>query len=335
MQPLTACARLQAKKRPLVQLRTYPRVAEVYDAASRRYRPNPPSAQPGGSSDSDPDPSEQPAEDSYEAGGGYSDSEPGPDPSSSDSDGDQRYGDMPADGAAFMNMDMNRLLWVSEDGREGHFLHCAEPSGGRRSWRHIFVALRFLRFQDGDVLTGWCSNPHCSDRHEDGAIAEGCDELPYNKTWWGGSLCQCCSSMAAGMGGEDELRLMFAHHSNVSAALAEGHFTRDIRVLQPRHTVKAVKAGASFDRWGVVNDKGRCMTCHGAGVCMHTESQPPPSRVTVEEWLQKLGKDFDFEAGCRKWTCISREQLPEEIEDDPHLLQIYNGERPNQAARDP
>ena len=68
------------------------------------------------------------------------------------------------------------------------------------------------------------------------------------------------------------------------------------------------------------------MTCHGAGICMHSESQPPTPSLIAESFKEKLEKEFNSELGCRIQRCISREHLEEDIKKDPVVLRVYTGE---------
>ena len=72
-----------------------------------------------------------------------------------------------------------QLAWVSRDGREAHYLqpHC-DLSGEVLPKRFSFVAFRFVKYQDQDILLSWCSNTNCPDhlsRTQVQALFQGTD----------------------------------------------------------------------------------------------------------------------------------------------------------------
>ena len=221
---------------------------------------------------------------------------------------------------AYSNWDLHPLLWRSDDGNEAHFLVSEAPAARCSKWRYSYVALRMLRFTDGQLLTGWCSDLGCASCQAASAIAEGCTSLPHPRSWYSVSMCDRCQRMVRGVGGEAGLTRLLALPRPQSSS-PEGMFSRRL-VLKPGKVVTAVKAGEGLDSWGVL-EKGRCNSCR-SNPCQHTAvRRTQQQRLSEAAWERRFLAEWDMEGGKRKLTCISRAKLEEKVENSPSLLRIY------------
>jgi hypothetical protein len=61
-------------------------------------------------------------------------------------------------------------------------------------------------------------------------------------------------------------------------------------------------------------------------VLPETAEDSGQSTMCGEDFEKKLRACTDLEEGRRRLSCISRRQLPEQLEDDAELLQLITGE---------
>lgn len=103
--------------------------------------------------------------------------------------------------------------------------------------------------------------------------------------------------------------------------------------IASKHYV-AVHSG-TFDSIGIVRvDTKSCQTCNSKRYCRHPDDLKgvicPESAVpfmSLPDFEKSLNDMFDFAKGQRKLRCISREQIPERLEDPAYsdLLKLYKG----------
>ena len=221
------------------------------------------------------------------------------------------------------------LLAVSADKQQGVWA-VRYRRGTQRKWRFALLALRFVEFSDGEQLIGYsrgCPCP-CSDSSRMRTQLD-CRNRPANTGDWlpAERMCSCCAELLAVRGGEAALRQML----QLSTPGDSGSLVQRIYVNDTRYT--AVRAGDSFEDWGILDSKQRCCTCPSRqNICDHVHELLPEtaedsgqSTMCADDFEKKLKAYMDFDTGSRSLTCISRLQLPEQLEDDADLLQLIAG----------
>ena len=219
---------------------------------------------------------------------------------------------------------------------------------------HAFVGLRYVQFQNGPLLVGWCNGGPCQQSTATGPLdllLKDCDiedstaeafflvpgSAPpmYRHAW-----CSCCAAALAALGGHAALQQLLE-----VAVAAPGPDQEPIvfECHSSRSNTKyiAVRAGGAFCDWGLVEwaeVRPTCRTCRrNRGQCRHIKllvdpeslAGLQPSGLSPEDFEKKLRKVIDPTTGLLKITSISQHVLCEELEDDPALQAIYKGTCPH------
>ena len=227
----------------------------------------------------------------------------------------------------------HKLLFVSDDGREGHFLVAARKDGRQyhKSPRDfVFVGLRLVHCQGGTVFVGWCSaERECSEPTSHRELFPMKDlpsleprELPLRKR-----VCPCASELLAYLKGEDQVvnlldmrRGYSALHEGGEVANVIGHWT----ISRKSYVIVNVGEGPSnyFSQWGVVrslNGHYSCQVCHGRPRhCTHThavvakagESYQNDLEMSEKDFNGRISKNVDHYTGKLKISSVSQSQLP-------------------------
>lgn len=242
--------------------------------------------------------------------------------------------------AAFNEHSRCPLVRVSLDGKEADFAYSFR-FGRQRKQRWGFIGFRFTQFAGGMELCGWCKDGLCAgaqDRLYD--LLEGVDKPEQHKAAWLGDTaqrCACSQQLLHSLGGQDCLQQLI---SGASAALRRSGDSM-ITQLPQRGMHRAVRAGNTFASWGMVDADDRCCSCASSQRrCQHAQlvaeqPQPPAGAHTASDWQRwekKLAKEHHFETGVRRSTRLSKQQLPEDLRDDPVLLRIDSGEQASSTA---
>lgn len=223
------------------------------------------------------------------------------------------------------------MLAVSADRRQGVWA-VRFRRGTQRKWRFAFLGLRFVEFSDGEQLIGFSSGCPCpsSDSSRLRAQLDCCDRPASVRDWLPAErMCSCCTQLLTTHGGEAAVRLLL----RISAP---GDSSSIVKLVTFGGTCyQAVRAGDSFADWGILDSKRRCCTCPARRhICDHVHEVLPDTadgsgqtEMSAEAFETKLQACFDLEAGSRRLDCVSKLQLPEQLEDDAALLQLITGGR--------
>jgi hypothetical protein len=75
-------------------------------------------------------------------------------------------------------------LWVSADRREGHFavpvFSLEQSVADIVAPKFVFVAVRYVKFQDRRLPVSWCTNPGSPDSHDRRHLGSSLESLDYN-----------------------------------------------------------------------------------------------------------------------------------------------------------
>jgi hypothetical protein len=196
----------------------------------------------------------------YVPSDGPADSDGCEDDSDSDADGKPASTVQPVDRLVSRHGDAH-MLAVSAGKRQAAWA-VRFRRGGQRKWRWAFLGLRFVDCSGGkqaEQLVGFSSSCLCSSSDDNRQLAQldGRDmpdaeqsSLPEQR------MCSCCAQLLAAYGGSASMRRLLrlctpGSSASVVAPLSVG----DRQYL-------AVRAGACFDDWGVVdNTTRRCCVC--------------------------------------------------------------------------
>lgn len=264
--------------------------------------------------------------------------EPGMLPGASSDDSDSGYSSDDSDGGQANMQHGDRmltdasgvtLLAVGADKRQGVYV-VPYRQQGQRKWRLAIIGFRSMRFSDGDLMVGYsrgclCARDAGADRH---AAKEGQDRPGRPRAWLtGAAMCSCSQQLLQHLGGEASVLRVFG----LTAAASDDCIVQRLRMRGAQHF--AVRAGADFADWGIVDATGRCSSCASRQwICEHVQQLPDtaeverPSPLSAARFESKLNAEFDVETGRRRLTCISRLQLPPDLEGDSDLLRCVTGE---------
>jgi hypothetical protein len=190
--------------------------------------------------------------------------------------------------------------------------------------------MRFVIFSDGERLVGFSSGCPCpsSDSSRLRAQLDCCDRPANLITWLPAErMCSCCTRLVVSHGGEAAVkRLMrIAKPPDTSSV---------VKWISFRNTsYQAVRAGEGFADWGILDSKRRCCSCPSRrNICDHVHEVLPEtaedsgqSTMSAADFEQKVQACLDIDAGSRRLTCVSKLQLPEQLEDDYELSQLITG----------
>lgn len=165
------------------------------------------------------------------------------------------------------------LLAVDALMRQGVFLVRHRPRG-KRKWRFAFLGFRIVRFSDGERLVGYGKACICGADTTANAMLEGQDQPGQPQAWLRApALCDCGRWLVQQLGGDAAVRRLFAlapagNDDNIVQQLSFGGMT-----------YFAIRAGASFWDWGIVDSKGRCCSCTSRQWnCDHVNAMPASLR---------------------------------------------------------
>lgn len=194
----------------------------------------------------------------YVPSDGPADSDGCEDDSDSDAEGKPASTAQPVDRLVSRHGDAH-MLAVSADKRQAAWA-VRYRRGSQRKWRWAFLGLRFVASSDGEQLVGFSSGCLCA-----GGGAGSCqlaqlscrdapavneNSLPEQR------MCCCCAQLLAAYGGSASLRrLLRLGTPSKSGSVVAPLYVGDRRYL-------AVRAGAGFADWGVLDDTTRrCCIC--------------------------------------------------------------------------
>ncbi len=222
------------------------------------------------------------------------------------------------------------LLAVSADKQQGVWA-VRYRRDNQRKWKWAFLALRFVRFSDGEQLIGFSHGCLCPCSGSSRLRSElDCRDRPANTGDWlpAERMCSCAEQLLAVLGGEAAVREWLQ-----SCTPGDGDsIVKPFYVDGTRYI--AVRAGDRFQHWGILDSQHRCCTCPSRQhICDHVHEVLPEtaedsgqSTMCGDGFEKKLRACTDLEGGRRHLSCISRRQLPEQLEDDAELLQLITGE---------
>jgi len=212
-------------------------------------------------------------------GSGGSDSDSDRDGFYSDSSSDAEYHASAADSVLAGELAALRgvstpLLAVDALMRQGVFLVRHRPCG-KRKWRFAFLGFRIVRFSDGERLVGYGKACICGADTTANAMLEGQDRPGQPQAWLRApALCDCGRWLVQQLGGDAAVRRLFAlapagNDYNIVQQLSFGGMT-----------YFAIRAGASFWDWGIVDSKGRCCSCTSRQwSCDHVNAMPASAQL--------------------------------------------------------
>ena len=179
------------------------------------------------------------------------------DDSESDDDGSAVSNAQPVDRLVSRHGDAP-MLAVSADKRQAAWA-VRFRRGNQRKWRWAFLGLRFVDCSGGEQLVGLSSGCLCagSDGNRQLAQLDGRDmpdadqsSLPEQR------MCSCCAQLLAAYGGSACMRRLL----RLSTPGHSGSMVAPLDIDGRRYL--AVRAGACFENWGVVDDHTRrCCVC--------------------------------------------------------------------------
>eukprot|EP00951_Prasinocladus_malaysianus_P033184 scaffold326963_cov16-Prasinocladus_malaysianus.AAC.1 len=241
-----------------------------------------------------------------------------------------------------------QMVYLESSRREVHFvvplLHPGTKHHNARSFG--FIGFRRVLFKDErTVLVGWCSNI-CQGRELRGQLFSGTDFRNADPACFqGDNCCNCALSLLEHLGGERLLGMMMETKApslavHASQPLQSDKFDiggRSYISVNPR--VNVVNTPSFFDAWGVVRvwhtfsrHGVLCYTCRTRRRhCLHSSAVlgenvlhegSSNTYMSEERFERQLARQMDYDSGCMKLTCISRDILPEEPEDDPALQDL-------------
>lgn len=245
-------------------------------------------------------------------------------------------------GISYQTMDQasNPILRISDDRQELEVVIPWRDSSVR--WKRLsyaIVGLRWLSFQEGKLLVGWCKGGGCSKPSKLGKLLTGCPgsegsadnffptPQPGEDSMCSDSWCACCTAAVDAVGGTEGLQTILAA-AETTVGVNHGTLVVDCGAAK-----QAVRAGDSFGSWGLVvwddTNVPVCQTCpRSKSRCEHVQVLIDPMLLPAqstqglpkEEFEEKLSKELEGMS-----PCISRGQLPEELEDNISLLQTVTG----------
>jgi hypothetical protein len=222
-------------------------------------------------------------------------------------------------------------LAVSADQRQGVWV-VPFRRGTQRKWRWFFLCLRFVEFRDGQRLVGFSRGCPCPSSDSSRLREQlDCRDRPANVRSWlpAERMCSCGTRLLAQLGGEEALQrlLRLSPPCDDDSSFVE---TLEVNAV----CFSAVRVGSSFADWGTVDSQLRCCTCPSRRhICDHVHEVLPEtaedsvqsSGMSATDFEKKMHTFMDLDAGARRLTCVSKMQLPEQLEDDEELLQLVTG----------
>ena len=180
------------------------------------------------------------------------------DDSESDDDGSAVSNAQPVDRLVSRHGDAH-MLAVSADKRQAAWA-VRFRRGGQRKWRWAFLGLRSVDCSGGEQLVGFSSGCLCAGSDDNRQLARpdcrdtpGVEQslLPAKQR-----MCSCCAQLLAAYGGGALMRrLLRLCTPGDNGSVVTPLFVGDRRYL-------AVRAGANFADWGVLDDTTRrCCVC--------------------------------------------------------------------------
>ena len=241
-----------------------------------------------------------------------------------------------------------KLVYVSPDKREGHFLVAAHKTTRYHTSPRdfAFVGFRFVQCRGGTVLVGWCSaDRDCSERSYRREMFPDMD-FPHmdpaemeNES----KLCPCAAKLLRSLGGEDGLKAKVvmdppeAREQWEESEALVGHW--ELQRQKYSCINPGDQSGSVFGQWGVVRqvkDGFLCSSCQGTPrQCMHTQvllnaesALRTPIALPPEEMERRIKRALDPCTGKFRVGAVSRFPLPFFPEDDTEVLEKLKGRRP-------
>ena len=245
-----------------------------------------------------------------------------------------------------LNPREHKLVYVSPDRREGHFLVAARTGQTYHSSPRdfVFIGFRFLLCRGGSkVLVAWCgAERDCPEPPSRRDLFPGrdCHEMDPQEFQPGSCICPCAAKLLLHIGGSSWLASKLAMGEGEAKEQSEhGQSLLGYWELHRRNYtyVNPQDGGHNlFRQWGVVrsvNEGYSCQVCEGRPRhCRHTqvivgeEGRRGATHMSGEEFDKKIRQATDPVTGKLRVKSLSQKPLPFFAEDDEVVRSQFQGE---------
>ena len=252
-----------------------------------------------------------------------------------------------------LNAGEHRLVYVSSDRREGHYIVAARTHQTYHSSPRdfVFVGFRYLLCQaGGKVLVGWCgAERDCPEPPSRRSLFPGhdCLDMSPDELQEGSCICPIAAKLLQQLGGPRWLTHILAMQTGEASQQPEfGESLIGEWELQGRpYTYVNPQDGGQnlFRQWGVVrslHEGYSCQVCEGRPRhCRHTQvivgagDKERALHMPRKEFDRKIKRVLNPISGKLRVKSISQEKLPFFPEEDDVVKSQIRGESAHVLAR--